>query len=270
MANYNLKYNKDDSVIRHIIVGLLADLNNQLSIYRQLDNDNREKIDIPFYYSISGDENFLKDNFLFTNLNGDDCQAEAPMHADGNYGYVPRGIVNLDSSSINPDNQTNKRNLGAFYALDDNGQVQDYVAEFKMVPVQLDCNVEIIVSSLLDMLKVFENIINNIYRTNYYDIEVGHLEDAVYRIPCQYQTPDDISQEKPVEFSSDEKKNYKLTFTLEVGSFIPVFHWETVRHAGNRMEQIGSYDNDKTDATKTPLLGDDISVKKNPNFDKDK
>ena len=39
MATYNLKYNKDDSVIRHIIVGLLADLNSKMSFYRQISND---------------------------------------------------------------------------------------------------------------------------------------------------------------------------------------------------------------------------------------
>ena len=33
MATYNLKYNKDDSVIRHIIIGLLADLNSKLSFF---------------------------------------------------------------------------------------------------------------------------------------------------------------------------------------------------------------------------------------------
>ena len=31
MATYNLKFNKDDSVIRHLIVGLLADLNEKMA-----------------------------------------------------------------------------------------------------------------------------------------------------------------------------------------------------------------------------------------------
>ena len=31
MASYNLRFNKDDSVVRHVIVGLLADLNSKLS-----------------------------------------------------------------------------------------------------------------------------------------------------------------------------------------------------------------------------------------------
>ena len=34
MASYNLKFNSDDSIIRHLVIGLLADLNNKLYFYR--------------------------------------------------------------------------------------------------------------------------------------------------------------------------------------------------------------------------------------------
>ena len=64
MATYNLKYNKDDSVIRHLIIGLLADLNSKLSFWRQISNDERVIVDVPFFYAVSGDENFIKDNFF--------------------------------------------------------------------------------------------------------------------------------------------------------------------------------------------------------------
>ena len=47
MANYNLKYNKDDSVLRHIIIGLLADLNEKVFFYIQRNNESRIKIEIP-------------------------------------------------------------------------------------------------------------------------------------------------------------------------------------------------------------------------------
>ena len=64
MATYNLKFNKDDSVIRHIIVGLLADLNNKVFYYIQRTEDNRELVKIPFHYAVTGGEAFLYDNFL--------------------------------------------------------------------------------------------------------------------------------------------------------------------------------------------------------------
>ena len=55
MATYNLRFNKDDSVVRHLIVGLLADLNKKVTFWRQLDNETRSLVDVPFYYSITGD-----------------------------------------------------------------------------------------------------------------------------------------------------------------------------------------------------------------------
>ena len=66
MASYNLKYNSDDSVIRHLIIGFLADLNNKVYFHRQISNDERVRVDVPFYYSITGDDQFLRDQFLFT------------------------------------------------------------------------------------------------------------------------------------------------------------------------------------------------------------
>ena len=84
MATYNVKWNKDDSVVRQIIIGLLADLNNKIYFYRQLGNGGTEiqpdgtvvqqpgrvEVDVPFYYAIAGDEDFLKDNFLFLTKDG--------------------------------------------------------------------------------------------------------------------------------------------------------------------------------------------------------
>ena len=64
MSTYNSKYNADDSVVRHIIIGLISDLNNKIYFYRQKDNDTRIVVDVPFYYSITGDDQFLRDNFL--------------------------------------------------------------------------------------------------------------------------------------------------------------------------------------------------------------
>jgi len=226
MASYNLKYNKDDSVIRHIIIGLLADLNNKLSISRQLTNENRALVDVPFYYAVSGDENFMRDNFLFSTLNGENCDVDQDK-ADGNYDRVPRGIVNLTSFSIDPSKLVNKRNLGQYNRINpDDGTLESYVAEFEMIPVVLGVDIEIIVSSQLDLFKVTEAIIKKMYKANSYHVEAGHLEDGTYRISSEYAMPDDYTMEKPIEYGFDDKGNHKVTFSLEVNSFIPSFDFE--------------------------------------------
>ena len=225
MATYNLKFNKDDSVIRHIVVGLLADLNSKLSFHRQISNDERVVVDVPFFYAVSGDENFLKDSFLFSNVNGPGCDPDG-QYADGNYDKVPRGIVNLSSFAVDPSKLVNKRNLGHYSMMNEDGLMEGYVAEFEMIPCVIGVDIEILVSSQLDLFKVTEAIVKKMYKANFYNIDAGHLEEGTYRISSEYMMPDDYTQERPVEYSFDDKANHKITFSLEINSFVPSFDFE--------------------------------------------
>jgi len=225
MATYNLKFNKDDSVVRHIVVGLLADLNSKLSFWRQISNDERVVVDVPFFYAVSGDENFLKDSFLFSNVNGTGCDPDGEF-ADGNYDKVPRGIVNLTSFAVDPGKLVNKRNLGKYAMMNEDGLMEGYVAEFEMIPCVIGVDIEILVSSQLDLFKVTEAIVKKMYKANFYHIDAGHLEEGTYRISSEYQMPDDYTQERPVEYSFDDKANHKITFSLDINSFIPSFDFE--------------------------------------------
>ena len=225
MATYNLKYNRDDSVIRHIIIGLLADLNSKLSFWRQISNDERSIIDVPFFYAVSGDENFVKDNFLFTNVNGEGCDPDG-SYANGNYDKVPRGIVNLTSFSVDPGKLVNKRNLGNYTMMNNQGLMEGYVAEFEMIPCVLGVDIEILLSSQLDIFKVTESIIKKMYKANFFHVDAGHLEDGMYRISSEYMMPDDYTQERPIEYGFDDKQNHKITFSLEINTFIPSFDFE--------------------------------------------
>lgn len=225
MATYNLKYNKDDSVIRHVIVGLLADLNSKLSFWRQISNDERVVVDVPFFYAVSGDENFLKDNFLFSNINGLTCDPDGEF-ADGNYDKVPRGIVNLTSFAVDPGKLVNKRNLGNYTMMNNQGMMEGFVAEFEMIPCVIGVDIEILVSSQLDMFKLTEAIIKKMYKANFYHVDAGHLEDGMYRISSEYMMPDDYTQERPIEYGFDSKENHKITFSLEINTFIPAFDFE--------------------------------------------
>ena len=225
MATYNLKFNKDDSVIRHVVVGLLADLNSKLSFFRQISNDERVVVDVPFFYAVSGDENFLKDAFLFSNVNGPGCDPDGQF-ADGNYDKVPRGIVNLTSFAVDPAKLVNKRNMGQYSMMNEGGLMEGYVAEFEMIPCIIGVDVEILVSSQLDLFKVTEAIVKKMYKANFYNVDAGHLEEGTYRISSEYMMPDDYTQERPVEYSFDDKANHKITFSLDINSFIPSFDFE--------------------------------------------
>lgn len=240
MATYNVRFNKDDSVVRHIIIGLLADLNNKVFFYRQIDADNRIEVDVPFYYAIAGDEDFLKDNFLFLTKDGLNC-TPGEVRADGNYDVVPRGVVNFSSLSIDSSKLVNKRTRGEYTRMNQEGAMEGYTAEFEMIPINLQFDVEIITSSQLDNFKITEMIIKRLYKSNYFNVEVGHLNEGTYKIASYYAMPDDYGTERPVEFTFDSKEGYKVTFSLEVSSFIPSFEFDTEIHVGRRMFEIHSY-----------------------------
>jgi len=250
MSVYNQKFNSDDSVIRHIIIGLLADLNTKLYFHRQLSNNERITIDVPFYYSISGDDQFLRDQFLFSTASGPDCTPDRAF-ADGNYDKIPRGVVNLTSLAIDSGKLVNKRTLGNYTKMNMEGSMEGYVAEFDLIPVNISFEVEILVSSTLDAFKVTEGIIKRMYKSNYFNVEVGHLNEGTYRIASYYTLPEDYDIQRPIGFTYEDKDQYKVTFPIEVSTFIPSFNWgneesfgmnriSTEMHVGNRMFEIES------------------------------
>lgn len=234
MATYNLKYNSDDSVIRHIIVGLLADLNNKVYIQRQISETERITVDVPFYYAITGDDEFLRDNFLFELPSGVGCDP-SPDFADGNYDAVPRGVANLTSFSIDSGKLVNKGIRGEYSKMDSNGVLQNYTSEFVMVPITLSFAVEIIVSSQLDALKMSESLIKTLYKSNSYSIEVGHLNDGIFRLPAQYSMPDDYDVVRAIDFTFEDKEKYKANFSIEVLSHIPSFNGASEIHSSKRI-----------------------------------
>jgi hypothetical protein len=84
-------------------------------------------------------------------------------------------------------------------------------------------------------------IIKTMYKSNYFNVEVGHLEDGTYRIASYYALPEEYDLKRPIEFSFEDKERYSVTFPIEVKSFIPAFEWDTEHNNGNRMFEIHNY-----------------------------
>ena len=143
--------------------------------------------------------------------------------------------MSIDSSKL-----VNKRIRGSYTKMNDNGAMEGYNAEFEMIPINISVNVEIITSSQLDNFKIVERVIKRLYKSNQYNIEVGDLYEGTYRLPSYYAMPEDYATERPVEFSFDSNEGYKVTFGLEINSFIPSFEWDTEMHVGNRMFELHS------------------------------
>jgi hypothetical protein len=225
-------YNKDESVIRQLIVGLLADLNQKIFYYNQLDEDTRVKVDIPFMFHITGDESFLQQHFF-----NDLVRDPEGEHAKTNYEKLPRGIIELTGMQVDSASLLNKYVYGTYNRLVGQ-EMKSFHSQFQMIPVSMTFDVSVKVDNQLDIFKVAEALIKRLYKNNAFNVEAGHPSEATFRCACYYKMPEDYTKERPVEFSLDDDKRYQVTFSLDFISFIPSFDFTHEQFAGNRMFNI--------------------------------
>lgn len=204
------KYNTDDVHSRSVIVGLINLLNNKIKFTNVLSDDKIEKISVPWYPQNSTDERFLQDYFTFWN--------ECLSQVSGNYDVVPRGVIKLQSKSVNSDQLVNKFVRGNFVREVD-GQLKTYSAFINFAPVTLSFECEIKANSYLELFKIEQSILDVFYRTVSYNINFNG-----FRLGCIVGFPNDYTINKIFEYSypADENSNYNLTFNLEVNTHYPI------------------------------------------------
>lgn len=209
MSAYNQEYNKDNTILRYLVVSMLAELSNKVYYYNQTSEDTLKKIEVPFFYSISGNERFLLDNFMF--------DAEAAGKAIGDYEVVPRGIVQMNSLSIDASAQTNKFTRAEFVR-EWNGILKTFSLETNFLPITMGFSVTLICSNNLEMLKVSESVMNKLYRATLFSCDLGMM-----RVQASMSVPEDYSQDRLFEWGLNDKKEFQVTFDMELKSFMPVF-----------------------------------------------
>ena len=209
MSAYNAEFNKDLSFLRHIIAALLQELNNKVYFYNVIDEDTKEKIDVPFYYSVTGQERFLLDNFLFDNL--------AESKAIGDYDRIPRGVIQLDSSSIDSSSLINKF-VRTQIIRPYKGQLKTFALMTQAIPITLSFSTTVVVNNTIELFKVTESLISSLYKNNLFYVDYGG-----FQAQSNFALPEDLGQEQLFEYGFTDRKEYKVTFSLEVKSFFYVF-----------------------------------------------
>jgi hypothetical protein len=233
MSAYNQEYNKDESILRYVIVATLAELRNKVFYYNRVSEDTLQKIEVPFYYSVTGDERFLTDNFVYDSI--------SEGKAIGDYEVVPRGVLQLSSLSIDSGSQTNKFVKGQFVK-EVNGVLRTFAVDTNFLPLNITFSITVVCSNNLEMLKVTESILSKLYKTTTYSVDLG-----MFRVQAGMAVPEDYSQDKLFEFGLNDKKEFNVTFDLEVQSFVPVFEGgillseigEMLRNANTDAEGVG-------------------------------
>jgi hypothetical protein len=209
MSAYNQENNTDNTILRYVIVSTLAELKNKIFYYNKIDEDTLQKVSVPFYYSVTGNERFLMDSFVYDSILED--------KAVGNYETVPRGVLKLNSLAVNASLQTNKFVRGEFVR-ESHGVLKTFIVNTSFLPIDLTFEVTVVCSSNMEMLKVTESILSKLYKAITFSVDLG-----MFRVQAIMSVPEDFSQEKIFDFGLNDKKEFNVTFNIDVQSFIPVF-----------------------------------------------
>lgn len=225
---YTQTFNRDDIFLRSLLVGALASLNRYFMWENVFDNDEKVQVSVPFYFSTTGDERFLKDTFM----NGIDSDANGCV-AETFYNIIPRGIVNMEDISINEDELTNKFSRGYHTEETESGELRTYSSDFFNIPITMNLSITGYVDSHTDMLKFTESLIRIFYKNISYNIEYKNM-----RCPCVLEFPADYTQERLIDFGFSDRKEWKVTFNLIIKSIMPIPREGSKIFAGNRMDSF--------------------------------
>ena len=226
---YDLEFNKDDVILRNVIVGVLATLNNKMWWYQQVSQTEKQKVHVPFYFSTTGDERFLMDMFMNTVTAG----GTDDKHAEAIYNQLPRAIMQLDSLAIDAGSLTNKFVRAFYQRTKEDGTLTTLNSEVFMVPLKLSFTCDLYVDSNLDVFKGMQRTIEVFYKHNLFQIDVDGT-----RIPAVASLPEDFAKERPIEFTFGDKKEWKINYTIEVQTFMPIFKNEDNGFFGPRNTEM--------------------------------
>lgn len=210
MDAYNQKYNKDDVMIRNMVVCFLTELNKKVYYYNRMDDGSVKKISVPCLYSITGQERMLKDEFYYNALE--------EGRALGDYERLPRVIVNLTGLNINTAEQTNKYNHTKIVR-ESNGKMRTCYLNVEWIPVQMSFDCTLLCSNNIELFKITECIISKIYKNpNYFKVDLG-----MCNVDGAFEGPENYSNQIPTDFGLNEKKEFKMDFPMEMKTFMPAF-----------------------------------------------
>jgi hypothetical protein len=221
------KYNTDEVFLRSMLLGLVKNLSDKITYYQVDQQQNNIEVFIPFFYSMVGDESFLQDNFLSIY----DCNDNAKF-AEGNYDVIPRGVVKLESSSIDTASLTNKYVRGSYYIEDVYGQMKAMSSYLNPIPLICNLSVEIKIDTYLDSFKIFESVIGTFYKVFSYYFEYSGM-----KVPVQVGLPESYENTKQFEFTYLNSQPIKLIFPLTIETYYPQKDLSTERFRGNLMQR---------------------------------
>ena len=222
------RYNYDDVFNRTVIVGLLYVLNNELTYDQIWDTNVVESVHVPFMYDFgSSDERFAQDNYTFF---GKACFGDRKI--DGKFDMLPRGAVKYTGSQIDAGNITNFFIKGR-YLKNENGRLTSYIATIASIPLTFNFEVEMWIDNIVTAFKIEQSLRETFYKNMRYDVLYKGT-----KIPCRAGFPESHNLDKTVSYSFDAERQLKLTFSIVVETYQPVYYTRDEIEASHKIENL--------------------------------
>lgn len=203
------RFNYEDCFYRDLTVCVLDTLEGEIRWTNRFSSGDRE-VNVPFYYSMTGDERFLLDSF------NDDIVSNNRF-VDVNTDIIPRGHLTLTGFDIRSDEFANP-NVWLKMVVENKEEIRKILTKIRAIPVSAKYDLSILLTSEIDVFKCSQAIMDTLwlYRFMYFEYNFMNI-DAVILMPDSNQI--EISREK----SLSSENTIKLTLSFEVQTYYPAF-----------------------------------------------
>lgn len=226
------KFNFEDTFLRDLTICLLDSLENNIKWVNRFDS-GEVKVNVPFYYSLTGDERFLLDSFQ-------DDIASTNRYLELNSDIIPRGHITLNSMNIVSDEFANP-NIWLKSIIENQNEIRNILVKMRAIPIVANYDVEIRLSNEIDIFKCTQSIMDTLWLYKYMYFEYNYMNiDAIMTIPDS----NNIEFNREKDLTSDN--NIKIKFSIEVNTYYPAY----------RLDRITSSDISNTNGPEKTDLND--------------
>ena len=203
------RFNFEDVFFRDLTVCVLDTLEGEVRWVNKFSSGDRV-VNVPFYYSLTGDERFLLDSFT------DDIVSNS-RYVDLNTDIIPRGHLTLTSYEIRGDEFANP-NVWLKMVVENETEIRNMLTKVRAIPITVKYDLVIFLSSEIDTFKCSQAIMDTLwlYRFMYFEHNFMNI-DAVMQIPDSNNI--EINREK--NLTSDN--TIKLTVSFDVQTYYPAY-----------------------------------------------
>jgi hypothetical protein len=203
------KYNVDEVFLRDLTICVLDTLEGRIKWKNRFTSGDVD-VDVPFYYSLTGDDRFLLDSFT-------DDVVSTNRFVDLNTDQIPRGHITLSSWVIRSDEFRNP-NIWLRNVIEDNVEVKRTLNKVRAIPITATYDLQILLKSEVDVFKCSQAIMNTLWLYKYMYFEYNYMN-----IDALMTQPDNNGIEIVREKNLKSDNTIKLTASLEVQTYYPAF-----------------------------------------------